>query len=220
MLNNQATAKYSFDVQSSGAGQRIVYKKSMYGPRLYFSLLWPSFIAAAFLGYWSRPRYESVANAFSAGLFYCVLYTFIIPAVVVIILNLLRRPGTIVVNPGTIEINGVQYQRNDIHALYVKSPAGRQLGTIERTSSRWGIIGGDRVEQIGYGAATAVAGAVSGVASAASQLSHESGKAIARNFQAQRYKICILFGEREVAVASELNEKSAFVLMNQLTSLL
>jgi hypothetical protein len=220
MHSQQAVAGYSFNVKTNGNTHEIAYNKSKFGIKMYFAMLWPSIILGAFLAYWSRPRHMNMAETFSMGVFYWIVYALLIPLAAIILLNLLRRPGFFTLGETAISIDGTSYAYKDINGIYIKTPSGERASTLVSQSTRWGIIGGDRVQQVGFAAATTVANAASGIASAGAQLSNASRRAMVNNYQSKNFKICAIFGEKELVIATGLTEKSAHVLINKIDELI
>lgn len=208
-----ATASYSFNVTTEGNNHTFIYSKAKLGFKTALPMIWPAFILSGFLAYKS-------ASSFSDGLFYLGLYTVLVTVGVMVLINLLRGKGSFVVGEQGIKIGGTTYSYKDIHSIYVKSPSGAVSGKLASTSSGFVVVGGDRVQHMGHATAGAVATATSTVASAATQLSAASGAAIKNSIKEKSYKICILFGEKEKAIANGLNEKTARVMLEKIDGLI
>lgn len=218
---NTKTANYSFDITESNGEKTFVYKKAKLGLRTYFPMLWPGLILAVFLAYKtaaSSQLHHTPTEKLSAGMFYFLIYFLFIPALVVIGLNLLRRPGTFTLKQDSIAFNGSNYPYSDIASLYIKSPKGQITNQVDRKSFGFKFaFGGDRVQNIGMGTATTVATATSALATGAGQISEAAGKGIVKSIQAKSHKICFLFGNREITLASGISENQSIQLFKAIT---
>lgn len=218
---NTKTANYSFDITESNGSRTFIYKKAKLGWKTYVPMLWPGLILGVFLAYQkaaSSQLHFTPTEKLSAGLFYGVIYTFGIPALVIIIMNLLRRPGTFTLTKDSIALNGSNYAYSDVASVYIKSPKGQITNEVNQKSGFLFVFGGDRVQSIGLGAASTVAAATSGLAMAGGQLSHAAGKGIVNSIQAKNYKICFLFGNKEVTLASGMNDNQSIQLLRAITN--
>jgi hypothetical protein len=171
---NTATASYPFDVAENGTDRVFTYKKAKLGLKTFFPMLWPSFILSCFLTYKTVAAseiHQTPTEKISMAIAYLPLYTIIIALAAVVVLNLLRRPETFVLNIQGIVLNGTVYPYKDIHSLYIKSPRGHVSHNLSGTSTGFMVVSNDRVQTIGLGAAGAVATATSGAVGAATQLS-------------------------------------------------
>lgn len=192
----QAIASYAYNVVQSGDDHIITYKKSKFGIKMYFALLWPGIILAAFLAYYSAANLNNTyapTEKLTTGIFYWISFSLLIPVVVIFLLNLLRRPGTFTISKQGIKLNGTLYSYTDVKSVYVKSPDGDT--TVTLISNRQGLMEG------------------------ATQLSAESGRRIVRNFKQNNYRICFLFGKHEKIVASQLNDNMATQLLRKIDEL-
>lgn len=206
---NTATASYPFDVITNGDEHVFTYKKAKLGIRTVLPMLWPSLILSAILVY-----------LLSLGIFAFIVFTLLIATGIVALLNLSRRTGTFTINKQGIILDGTLFPYKDINTLYIKSPKGDTTTTLQSTSTGFIVAGGgDRVQNIGYGAATAVATATSTVVTAANQLSQASGQAIRNSIRAKSFKICFLFGNREKVLARHITENTAILLLERIDRL-
>lgn len=215
------TANYSFTVRNKGDERIFTYKKAKLGLKTYIPMLWPGLILGVFLAYQkaaSSQLHSTPTEKLSAGLFYGVIYTLIIPALVVIIMNLLRRPGTFGLKTDGIFLNGSLFPYKDITSIYIKSPRGQITHQKSQSAGFIFAFGGDRVQSIGLGTASTLASATSGVAMAGGQLSHAAGKGIMNSIRAKSYKISFLFGNKEITLANGMTEIESGHLLNAITS--
>lgn len=218
---NTKNANYSFTVRTVGDERIFTYKKAKLGLKTYIPMLWPGLLLGIFLAYQKAASSElhfTPTEKLSAGLFYGVIYTLTIPALAVIVMNLLRRPGTFSLEPDGIFLNGSLYPYSDIASVYIKSPQGQIMNQRSQGAGFIFAFGGDRVQSIGLGAASTVAAATSGLVMAGGQLSHAAGKGIVNSVRTKSYKICFLFGNKEITMASGMTEIESGHLLNAITN--
>ena len=184
-------------------------------------MLWPGLILGIFLAYQkaaSSQLHFTPTEKLSAGLFYGLIYTLGIPALVVIIMNLLRKPGIFTLKQDGITLNGANYLYSDIASVYIKSPRGQITNEVNGKAGFLFVFGGDRVQSIGLGAASTVAATTSGLAMAGGQLSQAASKGIMNSIRAKSYKICFLFGNKEITLASGMTENESIQLLRAITN--
>lgn len=219
---NTAKASYPFEVTVNGNERVFTYKKAKLGLRTIFPMLWPSFILSCFLTYNTVSKsalHQTPTEKISLAIFYLPIYTIGIAIAVVIVLNLLRRTGTFTFNSQGILLNGTLYPYSDVKSLYIKAPNGTVSGTLKHTSTGFMVVSNDRVQTVGLGTAGAVGSAVSGVATAATQLSAASGQAIKSSIKNKSYKICFLFGKSEKVLVRQVSEITAIQLLQKIDTL-
>lgn len=218
---NTKTANYSFRITESNGERTFTYRKSKLGLKTYLPMLWPGLILGIFLAYQkaaSSQLHFTPTEKLSAGLFYGLIYTLGIPALVVIIMNLLRKPGIFTLKQDGIALNGANYLYSDIASVYIKSPRGQITNEVNGKAGFLFVLGGDRVQSIGLGAASTVAATTSGLAMAGGQLSQAAGKGIMNSIRAKSYKICFLFGNKEITLASGMTENESIQLLRAITN--
>lgn len=218
---NTKTANYAFRITESNGERTFTYRKSKFGLKTYLPMLWPGLILGIFLAYQkaaSSQLHFTPTEKLSAGLFYGLIYTLGIPALVVIIMNLMRKPGTFTLKQDGIALNGANYPYSDIASVYIKSPRGQITNEVNGKAGFLFVFGGDRVQSIGLGAASTVAAATSGLAMAGGQLSHAAGKGIMNSIRAKSYKICFLFGNKEITLARGMTENESIQLLRAITN--
>lgn len=226
------TINPALKIMRDGADRTYVYKKSMLTFGTYFPLLWPSLMLGAFLAYYTVASMEwrtsfspeirailppSYQEKIGMGIFYWILYTVFIPAAVLIIVNLLRRKGRFTFTNDGIRIGRTLYPYKAIQGLYIKSPMGIISNTVTTNGMAF-VVSGDRVQSIGSGAAAAVGMATTTVASAATQVSAASGRAIANSIRRKSFKICFLFGGREQTLVRQVSEKRVLEIFHGINS--
>ena len=219
---NTATASYPFEVVQNGNDHVFTYKKAKLGLRTVIPMLWPSLILSAFLAYRkaaNSPLHHTPTEKLSVGITFWIVYTIVIAIGVVVILNLIRRPGSFTLNNQGILLNGTLYPYKDIQGLYIKSPNGSVSQNLTMTSTGFVGFSNDRVQNIGLGTAGAVATATSGIVSGATQLSAASGRAIGNSIKRKSFKICFLFGKSEKVLARQITEITAIQLLQKIDSL-
>lgn len=213
-----AKADYPFRIERHGEDYVFTYDKAKFGFKMFFFLLWPSLMASGFLSYriaFDDP-YATVLEEFSMFIFYWIFLIPLIAGAAVILLNLFRRPGTFAVNPDGIKLQGVLYPYKDIRSLYIKGKSGEKIEVPRSTTRSVFIFGGDRVQNIGAGATVVTVAAASTVVSAASQVSNLSGQAIGNNFKSKSFKICFMFGNKEMTVAHQITQQTASLLLSKM----
>ena len=218
---NTKTANYAFRITESNGERTFTYRKSKFGLKTYLPMLWPGLILGIFLAYQkaaSSQLHFTPTEKLSAGLFYGLIYTLGIPALVVIIMNLLRKPGIFTLKQDGITLNGANYLYSDIASVYIKSPRGQITNEVNGKAGFLFVFGGDRVQSIGLGAASTVAATTSGLAMAGGQLSQAASKGIMNSIRAKSYKICFLFGNKEITLASGMTENESIQLLRAITN--
>lgn len=217
-----AKASYPFDIVRNDDQTDFTYKKGKLGFKTIIPMLWPSLILSIYLAYkkiLASPIFTTPSEKFSMGVFYAIFYTIVIAIGVVIILNLLRRPGSFSFNKQGVLLNGTLYPYGNIHSLYIKTPRGETAYTLTGSARGFIVVGNDRVQTIGLGTAAIVGNAASGVVSAASQVSNAAGRGIANSIREKSYKICFIYGNSEKVIARQITERTALLLMKEINSL-
>lgn len=218
---NTKTAAYSFTISDSGGEKTVHYFKAKLGIKTYVPMLWPGLILAIFLAY------QKVAGSFhlqtpteklSMGIFYAIIFTLVIPAVVILIMNLLRRPGTFTLKRDGLYLNGSLYPYKDIPSLYIKSPRGQVSHQVTNQSGYVFAFSTDPVKNVGLGAGSALVTSASAAVGAASQISNAAGKGIANSIREKSFKICFLFGNKEVTLAKDMTEIQSLQLLRAITA--
>ncbi len=208
---NTAKATYSFDVVKNGNDYVFTYKKAKLGWRTFFSLVWPSFFVSCFLTYnmvSKKYPYMNPTEKISIGMFYLPLYTLGISIGILIVLNLLRRPGTFTLSSEGILLNGTLYPYKDVPSLYIKSPTGLISNSLTTTSTGFMVVRNDSVQNIGFG-----------LAGVATQLSTAAGEELGNSIRRRNYKICFLFGNKEKVLARQMTQRMATQILQKIDNL-
>jgi hypothetical protein len=210
---NHTTAQYSFNVESSGNAHTITYSKAKFGAGIMLATLFPAMLVSFFITMGTKGDLSG-----------WVVLTLIICGSTFLILNLSRSQGRFsVISDAAIILNGRQYNKDHINRFYVKAPSMQEevhpvVVHNPMPYNRFGM-GGDRVNQIGMGAATAVTGAVSIVAQAGGLMMQSSKKSIHKHYRKINYSIGFMYGEKEVKLAGGLTENTADVLLDKVMQL-
>ncbi len=215
------TAAYSFDVSNNGGEKTFTYRKAKLGIKTYVPMLWPGLILGIFLSYQKvsgRYDLQTPTEKLSMGIFYAIIFTLVIPAVVILVMNLLRRPGSFTLKKDGVSLGGSVYPYVDIPSLYIKSPRGQISNQINSKSGYVFAFSSDPVQNTGYGAASALATTAGNVVGVATQISGAAGKGIANSIRAKSFKICFLFGNKEVTLASGMTENQSIQLLRAITN--
>jgi hypothetical protein len=192
-----AAASYSFNVTTTGKNHEITYSKAKLGFKTILPLLWPALPIGGFLAY-------KASSSFSGGIFLWIVFSIGLPIVAVILLNLLRTSGSFTVGEYGIIRNGITYSYKDINSFYIRTPKGEKSTTLVHNSNT------------GYG----VTGAMNAAGSATVLVGDAAGRALRSSLREKNYKVCMIFGEKEIVLAGGLTDKTAKVLLEKIDTLL
>ncbi|MBO9659498.1 MAG: hypothetical protein J7527_11795 [Chitinophagaceae bacterium] len=195
---SNAVASYSFTVNSNGKNHDFAYEKAKFGIKTMLPLLWPAFPIAAIIA-------SKTASSIAGGIFQWVFYTLALAVGGVFLVNMFRKGGTFTIGESGVTLNGRTYNYQDIHSFYVKSPKGEKMTVIVQNN-----IGA------GYG----VHGAMNATGNAIGAMSGAARESLKSSLREKNYKVCMLFGEKEIVLAGGLTDKSAKVLLERIDSLI
>lgn len=189
---SNAIASYSFNVATQGKDHVFTYTKSRFGVKTMLPMIWPAMVVGGILAFMME-----------GGLFLWIFLVIGLPVGVVFLINQLRTGGTFTIGENAVQLNGVSYAYKDITSFYVRTPKGERSTMVIYQGST------------GFG----VPGAINSLGNSAMAASAASGAAIRERLREKSYKVCMLFGEKEIALASGLTERSAKVMLEKIDAL-
>jgi hypothetical protein len=206
-------AVYPFEVSQNGDQRTFTYKKSKLGIKTFIPMLWPALWVAVFLTYRKVSNMEYLTTPeekMSMSISYGLLYWLVIALLGVIVLNLFRwGKGTFTLTDKGVILGETLYPYADIQSLYIKAPNGSVIQPFQPTSTGFIVIGGDRVQNIGYGAAAVMTAGVGSAVNAAGMLNNFLLRAIDKSIKAKSYRICFSYGKSEKTIVRQVDAKTA-----------
>lgn len=196
-----ANPNYSFTIAEQNGSYTINWTAAKLGLRFALPLLWPSII----IGFvFTLMGMENNARGITSFLPKWIMWTLFLFVVTLLFVNyVVRRGGSFSFNKSSFMMGGNTYANTDIHGIYVKSPKGERIETLTYTTYH------------GYG----VAGAVSNVASGISQISGQAGIAMKAAIKDKSFKVCIQYGEKEIALAKNVTLLTAKAMLKKIDEL-
>lgn len=196
-----ANPNYSFTVTEQNGNYTINWKAAKLGLRFALPLLWPSII----IGFvFTVMGMSNNASGITTFLPKWIGWTILLFIVILVFVNYVwRRDGSFGFNKSNFIIGGERYANTDIHGIYVKSPKGEKLETLTYTTYH------------GFGVAGAVNNAVGGI----NQISGQATRAMKAAIKDKSYKVCIQYGEREIALAKNVTLLTAKAILKKIDEL-
>lgn len=192
---NTVNPTYNYTTQVEGSYTKFIYKKSPYSFRMAGPLCFFTAIPAIIITLKRSP--ESLVS----GLIGWIIWMIVLAAVLLLLLNFLRRQGEFKISNTDIAIDGKTYERNHISNYFIKTPTGGTSSStviITTTPSR------------------SLSGNISNLSSGAVGVAHETGQALRKYMREVNYKICIRYGSNDIAIAKGLNETDSEVLFDKI----
>ena len=203
-----AKAPYSFAVEEQDGAYDIKYEKAQYNVLMIFPLI----VVIAVLT--ALPALM-MSTGFTAWLWFCVL----VPVAIYVVLNATRKGGSFVVARDRLSVDGKDYDRQHISDLYIKVPNGPTHTEPIRGHTSFFAVGGDRVERMGMGAASAVASTASAGVSAMSMAGQGAMSSIIKQYNSKNFQIGFLYGEKKIRLAGGLSENTASAMYRKVMEL-
>ena len=183
---------YNYTVEQDGEFTRFIYKKTPISYKMAFPLCWYTAIPAFCLTMLTSPP------ALQGGVVKWLLFMAGLSCLIVFIINLLRRPGTISISKTAIVANNKTYQLDHVASFLIQDPAG-----MYSTHTTIVVHGGSKAAALGQGMG---------------QMANESRMAIQQHIRNAGYKIVIRYGAKDIKIARGLGETEAEVLFDKITA--
>jgi len=202
-----ATASYQVDAIKTNDGYLFTYKKAKFGLKLYIRLLGISALVSAYIAYRIESNstvYDTFFSKLLAGALYWAFFTFVIPAALILILNVFRSTGSFTFTSKGILLNGTTYPYSDVKSIYIRAfkshvglaLAGSETGFFANKDFE-GMRTSTMVSKKGIDYDTTILGAI----------------------QFKNYKICFMFGKTEKIIASEISENTAIQIFQKIDNI-
>lgn len=217
-----ATASYPYKVTKTNDDYVFTYKKAKYGLKTLCFLIGPSLILSCILVYnkvADDVMHQTMTEKMSMFLFYLPIYTFAIVGGIVLVLNLFRQSGTFTIGKEGIIVGGTTYPYSDIQSMYIKAPNGMISSNLTFNTTGFNqsnLLPGQTQR---FGEVVVAGGSVSGLIGGGAKAAELSGKAFGNSLQKNNYKICFVFGQQQITLASQIKQITAQQLIKQINSI-